>query len=250
MGETLGTEEKALIELRDVSVRYGQKEVLQSAGLRVEAGEILTVVGPNGAGKSTLLKVALGLLAPSSGQALMREGLVVGYMPQRILVDPSFPLTVRRFLSLSGRALAKGMPAVLEEVGAARVVDSPIQVLSGGEMQRVLLARALLRNPDLLVLDEPVQGVDVQGQGELFELITRIRDERNCAILMVSHDLHLVMASTDRVICLNRHICCTGTPEAVTQTPEFLQLFGPLAVKNLALYAHDESHRHNKNCRH
>lgn len=247
MSEPLTQALEPLVELRDVNVRFQGKDVLRHAGLRVEPGEIVTVVGPNGAGKSTLLKVALGLIAPTSGESRMRPGTVVGYMPQRILVDRSFPLSVRRFLCLASRAGQEQMSAVLREVGASAVVDSPIQVLSGGEMQRVLLARALMRDPDLLVLDEPVQGVDVQGQGELFDLITRIRDERGCAILMVSHDLHLVMASTDRVICLNRHICCTGTPESVTQNPEFLQLFGPLAVKNLALYAHDRNHR---NCRH
>ena len=136
------------------------------------------------------------------------------------------------------------MASVLHEVGAENLFSAQLSSLSGGELQRVLLARALLREPELLVLDEPVQGVDVHGQVELFQLITQLRDKRNCAVLMVSHDLHLVMASTDRVICLNRHICCTGSPEVVSQDQQFLDLFGPAVLPHLALYSHDKNHQH------
>jgi zinc transport system ATP-binding protein len=165
-------------------------------------------------------------------------------MPQRLQIDPTFPLKVKRFLSMAGEAPDGRLAELLHEVGASHVLESPLQTLSGGELQRVLLARALIRNPELLVLDEPVQGVDVHGQLGLYQLIAQIRDKHNCAILMVSHDLHLVMAATDRVLCLNRHICCSGTPETVTNHPAYLELFGPQAVQHLAIYSHDKSHRH------
>ena len=165
-------------------------------------------------------------------------------MPQRLAVDETLPLTVERFLRLGGKASPAARAAALDEVGAGRLADSPIQRVSGGEMQRVLLARALLREPDLLVLDEPVQGVDVAGQVELFGLITHIRNRRGCGVLMVSHDLHLVMAATDTVVCLNHHVCCTGRPEAVTRHPAYLELFGPLAAEGLAVYTHRHDHHH------
>jgi zinc transport system ATP-binding protein len=238
------SEAGTLLELSDINLIRGQRHLLQQVDLKVGRGEILTIVGPNGAGKTTLLRVALGLLRPTSGRVNRRPGITLGYMPQRLHIDPTFPLTVKRFFSMAGKNRSSRVLPLLEEVGAAQVLDSPLQNLSGGELQRVLLARALIRDPDLLMLDEPVQGVDVHGQVELYQLITRIRNERGCAVLMVSHDLHLVMAATDRVLCLNRHICCSGTPEIVTNHPAFLELFGPLAVQHLAVYSHDKKHRH------
>jgi len=235
-----------LLEFSGVGLSVGRREILKEVSLKVGRGEVVTLIGPNGAGKTTLLRVGLGLLRPTEGEVYLRPDLRTGYMPQRLQLDPTLPLTVRRFLGLAGSRGSEELLPILREVGAERVLDSPFGNLSGGELQRVLLARALLREPDLLVLDEPVQGVDVQGQAELFQLITRIRDRRGCAVFMVSHDLHLVMASTDRVVCLNRHVCCTGSPEAVTADPGFVELFGPLVVQNLALYAHDSEHRHNK----
>lgn len=233
-----------MLELKDVDLFRGSRQLLQQISLELRAGEILTVIGPNGAGKTTLVRVALGLLRPSAGKVFCQTGISVGYMPQRLHIDPTFPLTVRRFLAMAGSLPSEQVLALLHEVGAAQVYESPMQYLSGGELQRVLLARALIRNPDLLMLDEPVQGVDVHGQMELYQLIANIRDQRRCAILMVSHDLHLVMAATDRVLCLNRHICCSGTPEAVTSDPAYLELFGSQAVQHLALYSHDRNHRH------
>jgi len=233
-----------LLELSGIDLIRGRRHLLQQVELKLGRGEILTVIGPNGAGKTTLLRVALGLLPQSSGRVVRYPGISIGYMPQRLHIDLTFPLRVQRFLAMAGKNLHSRVLPMLEEVGAAHVLRSPLQNLSGGEIQRVLLARALMRDPDLLVLDEPVQGVDVQGQVELYQLITRIRNERGCAVLMVSHDLHLVMAATDRVLCLNRHICCSGTPEIVTNDPAYLELFGPLAVQHLAVYAHDKNHRH------
>jgi len=235
---------KKLLEIDTVDLVIGGRQLLHQVSLQLMAGEILTIIGPNGAGKTTLIRVALGLQPPTSGKIWRQAGMTIGYMPQRLHLDPTFPLTVKRFLSMGDKNQRDKIIPLLREVGAEQVLTSPMQNLSGGEMQRVVLARALMRDPDLLVLDEPVQGVDVHGQIELYQLITRIRDRRGCAVMMVSHDLHLVMAATDRVLCLNQHICCSGTPEAVTNDPAYAELFGPQAVKNLAFYSHDQSHRH------
>ena len=228
---------RTLVSLRGVSLSLGGAPVLADIDLSVAAGEIVTIIGPNGAGKTTLLRVALGLLRPDAGSVSREPGLRVGYMPQRLAVEPALPLTVRRFLGLAAPDAARRAGAALERVGAGRTLDTPVQSISGGEMQRVLLARALLREPDLLVLDEPTQGVDLGGLDELFALITGIRDERGCGVLMVSHDLHLVMSSTDRVVCLNRTICCTGAPLAVSSDPAYLRLF-PARPPGLAMYTH------------
>lgn len=233
-----------LLEASDVHLVLSGRTILEKIQLQVRRSEILTLVGPNGAGKTTLLRVLLGLLPPTSGEIYLKPQLRVGYMPQRLQIDPTFPLTVKRFLSMAGTVELVDLATRLQEVGAAHVLNAAIQTLSGGELQRVLLARALLRQPDLLVLDEPVQGVDVHGQVELYRLIAGIREQYQCAVLMVSHDLHLVMAATDRVLCLNRHICCSGTPAVVTSDPAFLSLFGPLAAESLAIYTHDRKHHH------
>jgi zinc transport system ATP-binding protein len=221
-----------------IGLTFHGRPVLSDVAVEVRAGEIVTVIGPNGAGKSSLVRVLLGLLRPDAGTVWRRPGLTIGYVPQRLAIDPVLPLTVRRFLALGTRTTAERLHRVLAEVGADRVADSPVQAVSGGELQRIVLARALLRDPDLLILDEPVQGVDVGGQSELYSLINRVRDERGCGILMVSHDLHLVMAAADRVVCLNHRVCCSGHPAHVSDDPEYRQLF-PYAPQGLAPYTHD-----------
>jgi zinc transport system ATP-binding protein len=231
-----------LVELQGVSLAFGRRAALSDVSLAVASGEIVTIIGPNGAGKTTLLRVVLGLQRPDAGRVTRRPGLSVGYLPQRLTIDETLPLTVKRFLALAPGA-RKALPAALAEVGAGHTLELPVQTLSGGELQRVLLARALLREPQLLVLDEPAQGVDIAGQAELFSLIRRIRDERNCGVLLVSHDLHLVMAATDRVVCLNHHVCCSGHPAAVTRDPAYRALFGT-AIDGFALYAHRHDHSH------
>jgi len=241
----LAPENGALLEAHDVGVRFGARDVLRHVSLTVHRGEIVSLIGPNGAGKTTLVRVILGLLAPTQGEVRRKPGIRIGYMPQRLAVDEILPITAFRFLTLSGVTDRARIERVLEEVGASRVAEGQLRELSGGELRRVVLARALLRDPELLVLDEPVQGVDVVGQSELYDLITGLRDHTGCGIVMVSHDLHVVMAATDRVVCINHHVCCTGRPETVSRHPEYLALFGPYAARRLALYTHEgHDHRH------
>jgi zinc transport system ATP-binding protein len=241
--------ESNLIEALDISVKFGSYTALSGVFAEVGKGEAVTVIGPNGAGKTTLVRVMLGLIMPDKGRIVRHAGLRIGYMPQRLAVDATLPMTVRRFLSFAcssknGREHNR-LIATLEEVGAGHVLRSPLQEVSGGELQRVLLARALLRDPDLLVLDEPVRGVDIGGQADLYKLIGSIRDERKCGVLMVSHDLHLVMAATDRVICLNQKVQCAGHPAAVTQDRRYADLFGDSAIaRAYAVYQHHPGHRH------
>ncbi len=237
------TLDNLLVQVRNIYVQFQHYNALQDVSLDVRRNEIVTLIGPNGAGKSTLVRVVLGLLIPQTGRVFRQPGIQIGYMPQRLNIDPVLPLTVARFLSLSGVTQKHFIQGILEEVGAAHVFKRPLQNISGGEMQRVLLARALLRKPDLLVLDEPIQGVDITGQYELYELIAQIRKQRGCGILMVSHDLHLVMSATDQVVCLNQQVCCSGQPEMVTQHPAYLQLLGARAARDLAIYTHQHHKR-------
>jgi len=234
---------EALIRLDGVAVSFNGQPVLDDVQLSVQPGEIVTLIGPNGAGKTTLVRVVLGLIQPDSGNVRRAPRLRIGYMPQKLHVDATLPLSVLRFLRLVPGVDRQRALAALAEVGAEQVIDSPLQSISGGEMQRVLLARALLREPQLLVLDEPVQGVDVAGQAELYRLISRLRERHGCGVLMVSHDLHLVMSATDQVVCLNRHVCCSGHPEQVSGDPAFIELFGQDA-KSLAVYHHHHDHDH------
>ncbi|HHW77495.1 MAG TPA: zinc ABC transporter ATP-binding protein ZnuC [Xanthomonadaceae bacterium] len=233
-----------LLTVENVNFAIRGNPILLDVDLRVTAGEIVALIGPNGAGKSTLVRIVLGLLHPDSGQVRLKPELRVGYMPQRLTVADTLPLTVQRFVTLGTPAPRERVRTALTEVGAAHVLDAPVQAISGGELQRVLLARALLREPDLLVLDEPIQGVDLNGQYELYDLISGLRRQRGCGILIVSHELHLVMAATDHVICLNRHVCCSGHPDQVARDPAYLQLFGIEGVRTLAIYHHHHNHRH------
>lgn len=234
----------SLVTLENISVTFGQRRVLSDVSLKLEPGRILTLLGPNGAGKSTLVRVVLGLIAPGSGKLDRPNGLRIGYVPQKLHLDSTLPLTVDRFMRLRPTVKKADILPALKRVQAGHLLEYPLQKLSGGETQRVLLARALLNNPQLLVLDEPTQGVDVNGQVALYDLIDQLRRELNCGVLMVSHDLHLVMAKTDEVLCLNHHICCSGTPEAVSQHPEFISMFGPRGAEQLAIYRHHHNHRH------
>ncbi len=233
-----------LLRLSGVTVRFGGRATLDHVDVEVRRGEIVTVIGPNGSGKTTLVRAALGLIAPDEGEVARLEGIRIGYVPQQLGVDRTLPLTVRRFLAMSGASSREDHERALTEVGVGDVLDGPFQALSGGEAKRVTLARALLRQPDLLVLDEPTSNVDVAGQAEFYDLIRSVRDLRNCGVLLVSHDLHLVMRATDTVVCLNGHVCCSGRPDSVSRDPEYLALFGPRVAETLGVYAHDHDHRH------
>jgi zinc transport system ATP-binding protein len=233
----------ALLTLDRITVQLSRRVVLEQVSLQLRRGEILTVIGPNGAGKSTLIKTALGLLQPAAGTVHKAPGLRVGYMPQRLHVDPSLPITVTRFLRLGGAGL-EAIAAALLEVDMGAFGRAALQELSGGELQRVLLARALLRQPDILVLDEPAQGVDLAGQTAMYELIDNLRLQHGCGVLMVSHDLHWVMAKTDNVLCLNQHVCCQGHPEQVGNDPAYQALFGASYARSIALYQHHHNHEH------
>ena len=236
-----------LLSLENITLRSGGHTVLNDVSLQVQPGRIVTIIGPNGAGKSSLVKVALGLKTPQQGRIKRANGLVIGYVPQRLHLDPTLPMSVHRFLRMAQPNLpANAAIAALARTGMGNVLDRQIRALSGGELQRVLLARALLRNPTLLVLDEPAAGVDLAGQTDLYDLIAALARRQGCGILLVSHDLHVVMAATDEVICLNGHVCCAGHPEAVSQHPDYLSLFGPRAATTLAVY----THHHGPECHH
>ena len=233
-----------LVKLENVAVTFGRRRVLSDISLTLSPGKILTLLGPNGAGKSPLVRVVLGLVAPDEGRIHREPKLRSGYVPQKLHLDATLPLTVNRFLRLRPGVRKEEILPALRRVHAGHLADAPMQKLSGGETQRVLLARALLNSPQLLVLDEPTQGVDVNGQVALYDLIDQLRRELNCAVLMVSHDLHLVMAKTDEVLCLNHHICCSGTPDVVSLHPEFISMFGPRGAEQLGIYRHQHNHRH------
>jgi zinc transport system ATP-binding protein len=233
-----------LVSAAGIGVFRSGRWLIRNVDLSVSPGEIVTLIGPNGSGKSTAAKVALGILKPDAGSVSRKPDLRVGYVPQKLSIDWTMPLTVERLMSLTGNQSAQSIKLALNEVEIPHLAKAEVQNLSGGEFQRALIARALIRRPDLLVLDEPVQGVDFTGEISLYDLISRIRERTGCGILLISHDLHVVMAKTDTVICLNGHVCCHGTPQSVSLHPEYLRLFGARAAETIAVYAHDHDHRH------
>lgn len=235
-----------LVDVEHVSFKIHQRLILENIDFKVKRGEIVTLIGPNGAGKTVLLKIILGLYQPTAGRVVVAKNIRIGYMPQKLAIESLMPLHVLRFLLLSPRATYASCIETANLLGIEGLLRLPMQTLSGGELQRVLLARALLNQPDLLVLDEPTQGIDINGQASLYQMLATIRNKINCGIILVSHDLHLVIAGTDQVICLNRHICCKGTPADVTQNPEFIHLFGANLAAQLALYTHHHDHQHDQ----
>ena len=243
-GQTNDVTARPLISARGVGVRGTSRWLIENVDLTVHPGEIVTLIGPNGSGKSTTVRALLGLIGHDACAIERRGGLSVGYVPQKISIDWTMPLTAQRFMTLTGRHPASAIDAALDEVGIADLADRSVQVLSGGEFQRLLLARAIIAGPDLLVLDEPVQGVDATGEIALYELIADLSRKHGCGVLLISHDLHVVMAATDTVICLNGHVCCSGSPKAVAESPEYRSLFGARAAEALAIYHHHHDHRH------
>ncbi|MGV6804204.1 MAG: metal ABC transporter ATP-binding protein [Ruegeria sp.] len=238
---------KPLICLRNLSVRLDGRLILDHVTAHVSAGEIVTIVGPNGSGKSTLLRAMIGAVPAVSGTIERAPGLRIGYVPQRLALDAALPMTVQRFLGLPKRVSAREAVTALELAGVPDLRKRQMTQLSGGQFQRVLLARALMENPQLLLLDEATQGLDQPGAAAFYQRIEQVRNDLGCAVVMVSHDLHVVMAASDRVLCLNGHVCCEGSPHNVADAPEYRALFGSGTKGTMALYQHQHSHSHDHN---
>lgn len=234
----------ALIRGEKLVLSRGGRKIIEHVDIAISPGEIVTLIGPNGAGKTTLVRLLLGLMKPDEGVIHRAPGLTIGYVPQRFSVESTIPLDVMRFLNLTASAKEANGAKLLQEVGADHLRDAQVSSLSGGEFQRVALAKALMGDPQLLMLDEPVQNVDFSGEAELYRLIETIRDTRGCGILLVSHNLHVVLGASDRVVCLNHHVCCSGVPESVAKHPEYTRLFGRKAAEAFAIYTHTHDHKH------
>lgn len=233
-----------LIQAKGVSVIRNGLRILDNIAVNLHEREIFTLIGLNGSGKSTLVKVLAGLISPDRGEVIHRRGLRIGYCPQHARPDQAIPMSAGDFLALTDAAPGQSCDKVLSDVGIASLVKRQLSQLSGGEYQRLMLARAMLRQPQVLILDEPLAGVDVAGQSQLYGLIPQLRDEYGCGVILVSHDIHLVMAATDQVLCINHHVCCSGKPETIAVHPEFVSLFGK-AAQTLAVYKHHHDHNHN-----
>ena len=233
-----------LLTIRDLGVHRGGRWILRHVSFSLKRGEIVTLIGPNGGGKTTAAKAILGILEYDEGRVARARKIKIGYVPQKPHIDRMIPLSVRRLMTLTETYPKKQIAKALAQVGIESRIDAQIDDLSGGEFQRALLARALLQSPDLLVLDEPLEGVDFAATSELYQHIRAIRDENGCAVLLISHDLHIVMRETDKVLCINGHVCCSGSPQAIASDPEYHKLFGKKASKELALYAHAHDHSH------
>jgi len=234
----------SLVQVEDLSVRYGARTALSRVSLRIEPSEIVTIVGPNGSGKTSLLRAIIGAIKPFQGRVVQASSLKIGYVPQKLDIDETLPITVSRFLKLAGSVTAADIDYALTQAGVPALEKAQLSQLSGGQFQRVLLARALIAKPDLLLLDEATQGLDQRGSASFYQQIETVRRNRGCAVLMISHELHVVMSASDRVICLNGHICCEGTPAVVASAPEYRELFGTGTGGALALYRHEHDHSH------
>ena len=233
-----------LIKISSLDVKYGHKTVLKNMNLTLDAGEIVTIVGPNGSGKTTLFKAIIGAIPISKGKIYTKPNLRIGYVPQHLKIDQTLPITVERFLKLAHKNFNRSLDKIEALLGSKDLLNIQVNNLSGGQMQRVLLARALINNPEILLLDEATRGLDQPGVASFYRKIENIRNTTNCAILMISHDLHVVMSSSNRVICVNGHICCEGAPESVATSPEYKALFGSDVDGTFALYRHHHDHKH------
>jgi len=233
-----------LVDIQGLNVRLGGNTVLHHVDFQIGTGEIVTIVGPNGSGKSTLLRAIIGAVKPTSGQVKPAKDLRIGYVPQTLHIDPTLPITVCRFLGLPSRVSTQIANEALIGAGVEGLGNQQMADLSGGQFQRVLLARALLNRPNLLLLDEATQGLDQLGSAAFYRQIEDVRRNMGCSVLMVSHELHVVMSASDRVICLNGHVCCEGAPEHVASAPEYRALFGSGTQGALALYRHEHNHSH------
>lgn len=233
-----------IAELKNISLKINQQSILSNISLDLAKNKITTLIGPNGGGKTSIARILLGILEPTSGKIIKNPKIKIGYMPQKIVIDKTIPLKAKDFveLNLSQKIDAKYLKKLAARLGVENLLPKQIHNLSGGQMQRILFLRSLVNKPDLLVLDEPTQFMDIAAIQDFYQIIDEIRKQNNCSILMISHDLHTVMQKTDFVFCVNNHICCFGSPESVNQHPEYLSLFGP--KNNLAIYQHHHDHCH------
>ena len=239
----MSLDKNTLVRLKDAGIKQDEKWLVKGVSLEVNRGKIITLIGPNGSGKSTTAKIALGIYKNYEG-SVEKFTNKIGYVPQKISIDWTLPLRVTDFMVLTENLSADEIEEALSLTGVNHLVNKNLGNLSGGEFQRVLLARAISKKPDLLVLDEPVQGVDFTGEIALYELIKKISEKLNCGILLISHDLHMVMSATDHVVCLNGHVCCSGSPTAVANNKEYQKLFGDRASTILSVYEHSHDHTH------
>ena len=239
----MSSENSTLVKLNNAGFKQNDKWLVEGVSLTVEKGKIVTLIGPNGSGKSTTAKIALGIYKNIEG-SVEKYTNKVGYVPQKISIDWTLPLRVYDFMLLTENIKDEAIDEALTLTGVIHLKNKNLGNLSGGEFQRVLIARAISKKPELLVLDEPVQGVDYTGEIALYELIKRISDSLNCGILLISHDLHTVMTATDHVVCLNGHVCCSGTPMDVAKNKEYKTLFGEQASQILSVYEHKHDHVH------
>tara|TARA_B110000014_G_C20101878_1_gene578568 strand:+ start:377 stop:1156 length:780 start_codon:yes stop_codon:yes gene_type:complete len=236
--------DNTLVELIDAGIKRDSRWLVRGVSFNVDKGQIVTLIGPNGSGKSTTAQMLLGILKPDEGFIKKRPNTVISYLPQKLSIDWTLPIRVEHFMKMTGKVSNEDVRSALVSTGVEHLFGADLRILSGGEFQRVMIARAIARKPDLIVLDEPVQGVDFKGMLELYELINRLRDELSCGVVLISHDLHIVMASSDNVICLNGHVCCSGTPKLVSESDEYHALFGRQVAPGLALYEHKHDHTH------
>ena len=236
--------QNSLIKLNNCGVKRNNKWLVRGVSLNVNKGQIVTLIGPNGSGKSTTAKMALGILKPDEGSNTISQNIKISYVPQKITIDWSLPLRVIDFMNITEKFAKNEIEEALSMTGIKKLIFRDVKNLSGGEFQRLLMARAIAKNPDFLVLDEPVQGVDYPGEIALYKVIQEIVKNLNCGILLISHNLHVVMSQTDHVICLNGHVCCSGAPKSIVKEPEYIKLFGDNMDPTLALYQHEHDHQH------
>jgi zinc transport system ATP-binding protein len=233
-----------IAELENIGLKINHQKIIDKISLQLKRGEITTLIGPNGGGKTSIAHILLGILKPTSGKVLKNSQIKIGYMPQKIEIDKTIPLTAQDFIQLSTHKieLDETFKNLISHLNVKKILNKQIHDLSGGQLQKILFLRALINKPDLLVLDEPTQYMDISAIEDFYQIIDEVRKANNCAILLISHDLHMVMQKTDVVFCINHHVCCHGSPESVNQHPEYLSLFGNRS--EVAIYQHHHDHQH------
>ena len=234
-----------LAYLKAISLNLNNQQILKDINLELKKGEITTLIGPNGGGKTSIARILIGILKASSGEVFISRNAKIGYMPQKLEIEKTIPLRVIDFLNLSASLQDEGRLLTLaQKLNIENILEKSIHKISGGELQKALLVKTLINNPDILVLDEPTGYMDIAAQAEFYQIIEEIREQKNCAILIISHDLHIVMQKTNQVVCVNHHICCEGSPESINNHPEYLSLFGKDKIDNIAIYSHHHDHKH------